>query len=528
MKHFKLTFLLIVIMSMVGAKALAYDAEIDGIYYNLSDTKATVTYKELDEDRDPYSDYKGNIVIPDHVIYKGNTYSVTSIGENAFRGCNLTSVIIPSSVTSVGQRAFYYCSSLTSISIPNNVKVIGMSAFEGCRGLTSIIIGNGVGRIEGYTFGDCTNLKSVTFGTGLLSISKNAFRDHWDSPIPQTGKPVRVIWQSETPPEGYKSCIFIGEPINYVPNDQYDFSGYTYKQIVYPMISSMFESNGVIYVPTSMSEHTCDVVSCVYNESVETVNIGKTILYNGVAMTTKNISAYFCIGYSGLTSVTIPNSVTSIGGSAFNGCSGLTSIEIPNSVTSIGSEAFHGCSGLTSVTIGNSVTSIGFRAFYGCSGLTSIEIPNSVTSIGLWAFSGCRGLTSVTIKKEAPLSIDEYTISNRANATLYVPNGSKAAYEAADYWKEFKEIIEMDPRCATPTISYKNGELTFDCETEGVKYVSTITVPESTEADGKKIDLSKSFRVSVYATKEGYTDSDIATQDINIRGIKGDVDGDGE
>ena len=83
------------------------------------------------------------------------------------------------------------------------------------------------------------------------------------------------------------------------------------------------------------------------------------------------------------------------------------------------------------------------------------------------------------------------------------------------------------PRCATPTISYKNGELTFDCETEGVKYVSTITVPESTEADGKKIDLSKSFRVSVYATKEGYTDSDIATQDINIRGIKGDVDGDG-
>ena len=126
-----------------------------------------------------------------------------------------------------------------------------------------------------------------------------------------------------------------------------------------------------------------------------------------------------------------------------------------------------------------------------------------------------------------PLFINSSTFSNRTSATLYVPNGSKRAYETADYWKEFKEIIEMSDRCATPTISYKNGELTFDCETEGVKYVSTITAPESTGSDGKKIDLSKSFRVSVYATKEGYTDSDIATQDINIRGIKGDVDGDG-
>jgi hypothetical protein len=126
-----------------------------------------------------------------------------------------------------------------------------------------------------------------------------------------------------------------------------------------------------------------------------------------------------------------------------------------------------------------------------------------------------------------PLFINSSTFSNRTSATLYVPNGSKGAYETADYWKEFKEIIEMPDRCATPTISYKNGELTFDCETEGVKYVSTITAPESTEADGKKIDLSKSFRVSVYASKDGYLDSDIATQDINIRGIKGDVDGDG-
>ena len=98
-----------------------------------------------------------------------------------------------------------------------------------------------------------------------------------------------------------------------------------------------------------------------------------------------------------MTSVTIPNSVTSIGGSAFYGCNGLTSVTIPNSVTSIGDKAFNGCSGLTSVTIGNSVTSIGDYAFSDCYGLTSVTIPNSVTSIGDMAFYDCSGLTSVTI-----------------------------------------------------------------------------------------------------------------------------------
>ena len=93
----------------------------------------------------------------------------------------------------------------------------------------------------------------------------------------------------------------------------------------------------------------------------------------------------------------IPNSVTSIGESSFSGCSGFTSITIPNSVTSIGKFAFIGCSGFTSITIPNSVTSIGFYAFSGCSGLTSIPIPNSVTSIEGWAFEGCSCLTSITI-----------------------------------------------------------------------------------------------------------------------------------
>ena len=103
------------------------------------------------------------------------------------------------------------------------------------------------------------------------------------------------------------------------------------------------------------------------------------------------------MNFSGLTNVIIPDSVTSIGNSAFSGCTGLTNMTILNSVTSIGNHAFSGCTGLTSVIILNSVTSIKDTTFFGCTGLTNVIIPNSVTSIGNHAFSGCTGLTNVTI-----------------------------------------------------------------------------------------------------------------------------------
>ena len=166
------------------------------------------------------------------------------------------------------------------------------------------------------------------------------------------------------------------------------------------------------------------------NEYTGAVVIPSEVTYGGEKYSVTSIGKFAFFLCSGLTSVTIPNSVTSIGNNAFQGCSGLTSIVvesgntkydsrencnaiietasntllygcnntvIPNSVTSIGNSAFSGCSGLTSVTIPNSVTSIGSNAFNGCKGLTSITIPNSVTSIGVYAFSGCSGLTSITI-----------------------------------------------------------------------------------------------------------------------------------
>ncbi len=129
---------------------------------------------------------------------------------------------------------------------------------------------------------------------------------------------------------------------------------------------------------------------------------GSTYMVTALA----NVNSYGSFdGCSGLTSVTIPGSVTSIGEYAFYGCSGLTSVTIPNSVTSIGANAFYGCSGLTAVTISNSVTSIGAGAFEGCSGLTSVTIPESVTSIGEYAFAGCSGLTTVNYNADSCTSM---------------------------------------------------------------------------------------------------------------------------
>ena len=171
------------------------------------------------------------------------------------------------------------------------------------------------------------------------------------------------------------------------------------------------------------------------------------IKYNGGVYTSNDKLGYAAFSdCSGLTSLTIPSSVTSIGEYAFYGCSGLTSLTIPSSVTSIGESAFYGCSGLTSLTIPSNVTSIGESAFYGCSGLTSFTIPSSVTSIGWGAFCGCSGLTSIYVytEKLPNMGSDVFDGCDAKKCTVYVPKGT---YD--DYWLSefgyFENIVEYDP-----------------------------------------------------------------------------------
>ena len=226
-------------------------------------------------------------------------------------------------------------------------------------------------------------------------------------------------------------------------------------------------------------------------------------------------------GCTGLTSITIPNSVTSIGSEVFCFCRGLTSVTIGNSVTSIGDGAFADCSSLTSIEIPNSVTSIGYRAFSGCNNLTSIEIPNSVTSIGSGAFDSCN-LSEVISKIENPFKISIYTFSDNTfyNATLYVPAGTIDKYKSTNGWKRFAFIEEGNggggtpsgpSKCEKPTIGYQNGKLTFSSATEGVTFQSTISDTDIKSYNSSEIQLGVTYNISVYATKSGYENSETAT-----------------
>ena len=161
----------LMLVLMASTTMQAFDALIDGFYFNLSDDEAEVTSR-----RPSSRDYSGDVVIPESVFHDGKTYIVTSIGERAFESCtNMTSISIPETVNTIGDGAFGKCSGLTSITIPQSVTSIGKSAFKGCTGLTSITIPDGVTTIKEYTFDFCDGLTSVALGCGVTSIERSSF-----------------------------------------------------------------------------------------------------------------------------------------------------------------------------------------------------------------------------------------------------------------------------------------------------------------------------------------------------------------
>ena len=328
--------------------------------------------------------------------------SVTSIGSYAFSSCSgLTSITIPDSVTSIGDGAFSSCSGLTSITIPDSVTSIGDKAFRSCSNLTSITIPDSVTSIGRSAFNGCSNLTSITIPDSVTSIGDYAFQDCSSLTSMTIGNGVTSIGMSS----------FKNTALNYhASQNGLNYLISTNGQSAYLIDTSA--ATGAVVIPEFVNGASVKAFTDFYtNASITSVTIPDSVTIIGA-------SAFS--NCSSLTSITIPDSVTSIGDYAFRECSSLTSITIPDSVTSIGASAFSYCTSLTSITIPDSVTSIGDYTFSDCTSLTSITIPDSVTSIGASAFSNCSSLTSITIPDSVTSIGNEvfYNCSNLTSVTL--------------------------------------------------------------------------------------------------------------
>ena len=481
--------------------SLAYDCKVDGIYYDITPTNRTASVTG--------GSYSGDVIIPETIAYDGTTYSVTSIGDNAFLRCSgltsvtipnsvtsigdgafalcsgltfvsipnsvtsigndtfyycsgLISVTIPNSITSIGDLAFYRCSGLTSVTIPNSVTSIGDSAFAGCSGLTSVTIPNSVTSIGYSVFGGCTGLTTMTIPNSVTSIGKYAFRSCSGLTSVTIPNSVTSIGY-----EAFRGCSGLTSVTFDKNNGIYD-SRDNCNAIIETSTNKLIAGcknttipNSVTTIGTSAFSDCSGLTSVTIPNSVTSIGYGAFGGCSGLTSVTvdKNNGTYdsrdncnAIIETStnklivGCKNTTIPNSVTSIGDRAFEGCSGLTSVTIPNYVTSIGDGAFALCSGLTSVTIPNSVTSIGDHAFDQCSSLTSVTIGNSVTSIGKYAFYFCSGLTKlVSLAVEPPTcGIGAFKYVDKTSCKLLVPEESINKYKTADQWKEFLNISGYD------------------------------------------------------------------------------------
>ena len=383
----------IAIPQRVKAYDFSYTYQGKTLYYSITDNSQHLVsvVSPRSANYNGYNYVSGILEIPDSVEFNGNMYYVTSIGDNAFDLCGLTSVTIPNRVTSIGNGAFASCRSLTSVALPSGLITIDNHSFFECESLTSITIPDGVTTIGDGAFLSCHSLRTVVIPASVISIGNYAFACY---------DPMSMFISDENAYSRLTS-ITIPDGVTSIGTDAF----MRVKHIEYHGSATgspwgAISMNGIIdgdFVfsdteGTQLIAYLGDGGGVIIPSTVETIGIR---------------SFYGC---TGLTSITIPNGVSEIGGAAFQGCKRLTSVYIPYGITTINWYTFAGCESLTSVSIPSSVTSIKNDAFSYCSKLTSILIPNSVTSIGSYAFMGCTGLT-ITIP-DSVTSISELAFSD--------------------------------------------------------------------------------------------------------------------
>ncbi len=486
----KLFTLLLAVAASVGTM-FADGTKIGDLYYNLKEDKtAEVTY-ELGWDE---NNYKGLTTanIPASVTYSGTTYSVTSIGGGAFAWCSsLTSIEIPNSVTSIGESAFYRCRSLTKVNItdiaawcniafggsdsnplyyakhlfvndievteliiPNSVTSIGDWAFIHCSGLTSVTIPNSVTSIGGYAFGGCSSLTSVTIPNSVTSIGGSAFRDC--SSLSSVTIPNSVTSIGSGAFYNCSSLTSVDAPAAFFDVPENDWPYYTKILRQVKVNSGELTENALLFINRSYKTlQTLDVSGVTNTEFADEAfkdcySLQVLVLPEGL----QKVGYMMVAGCKNLQAIDIPASVEEIEQSAFEDCRSIKSITFGGAASGapgrfnapaaasqlkkIGNWAFYNAHELQHLDIPEGVEEIGDGAFYGCTYLEDMVLPSSIRAIGDNCFALCGKLTKIVCNATTPPAIQAKTFYDvNRQIPVYVPDESVASYESDEYWQEF-------------------------------------------------------------------------------------------
>ena len=530
MKQLKQTLLITALLSLLSMDGYAYNAEIDGIFYNFSGNKAIVTYGGSNQH------YSGDVTIPKSVSYNSKTYIVSEIGQWAFLNCDeLTSLVIPSTIEKIGS-SFGNCKKLKRITI-NSGTIISEKAYSSTSSFQSIfgnqvehyIIGEGITSIAGYLFAGCSGMKSVTIPSSLTRINDYAFKDCTNL----TNVYISNLYSwckisSYYRPFTKQYDLYLNDAIVTdltIPSSVKTISNHAFAGC--KSITDVTISNGITSIGNASFQDCPNLTNVSLPSSV--TSIDKYAFQGCVSLPSVTIPAGVTTigadafsGCQGLTEITIPSSLTGIGNNAFGGCPNLTNVTVNSNsilsksllgifgsqvehytigegVTGIGSSAFSGCSNMTSVTIPSSVTSIGSYAFYECSGLTNIILPGALETIGSNAFKGCSGLISVTIPNSVT-DLGEYAFSRcKGLETVVIGNSVKTIGDDAFYYCD-----------ALTSVNIPNSVLSIGKEAfMGCKALTSVSIGNSVESIGayafqycnslSSVDISNSVKTIGYS-----------------------------
>lgn len=383
MKNFFLSFMLMALPLM----ASAYDATVNGLYYNLdANTKTAEVTK---------GDYKqtGAVNIPETITIGATTYTVTSIGDEAFEKCDhMNMVALPSSIKRIGKYAFYQCLEMESVNIPSSVTEIDEGAFRYCWKLTTVDLPSTIYQISDDVFANCQNLQSMNIPTSVKSIGIRAFHNCSNLSIVNIPNGVTSIGESAFGGCDRLSTIIIPETITNI-----DISAFTdtpwYKN----------QPDGLLYIGKVAYKYKGTMPD---NTTID-IKDGTT-----------EISGQAFYGSKGLVSIQIPESVNAIGENAFCDCSNLSSVNLPSSITVIENGTFGWCTKLTSISLPDGLVRIGSMAFQNC-GLTSISLPEKLATIESSAFASCNGIETIQIPASV-VSIGESAFWNKSLKSISI------------------------------------------------------------------------------------------------------------